>query len=95
MESQLAGDREHGGDQDALQRQQVEEGLFPLEDWDRSTPGRYALHLANSLHWCAITGSPPPMAPARARTDRHAAAARISRMVGATPLLDTLPSKAS
>jgi hypothetical protein len=67
MESELAGNREHSGRTDVLQRQQVEEGLFPLADWDRVHHGRYSIHLANSLHWCAITGSPPPMAPVRER----------------------------
>lgn len=67
MEPHLAGDREHHQELEALRRQQVEEGLFPLADWDRETHGRYSVHLANSLHWCAITGSPPPMAPARER----------------------------
>jgi len=74
IQSQLSGNQEHGTDPDALQRQHVEEGLFPLEDWEGSDPRRYSLHLANSLHWCAITGSPPPMAPARVRADRHTAA---------------------
>lgn len=50
---------------DALQRQAIEEGLFPLTDWDLRSPAAYALHLANSLHWCAITGGPPPTAPVR------------------------------
>jgi len=95
MESQLAGDREHGADHDALQRQPVEEGLFPIADWDRATPGRYALHLANSLHWCAITGGPPPMAPARGRFDRHAIAMDTSQMVEATPSPGPQPSRIS
>lgn len=69
MSAQLAGNREHHGGPDALQRQRIEEGLFPLDDWAAETPERYTLHLANSLHWCAITGSPPPMAPARMRID--------------------------
>ena len=71
MKDSLAANREHRGDQDVLQRQPVEEGLFPLDDWDRECPGRYTLHLANSLHWCAITGSPPPVAPSRFHTDRQ------------------------
>lgn len=50
---------------DALERQSIEEGLFPLTDWDVQSSGSYSLHLANSLHWCAITGGPPPMTPPR------------------------------
>ena len=96
MESQLAGDREHGGDPEALQRQQIEEGLFPLADWDRAKPGRYALHLANSLHWCAITGSPPPMAPSRrVATDPHETAMNTLQMAEAASMSGALPSKTS
>lgn len=63
--AELAGNQEQDTGKDALQRQRVEEGLFPIRDWDQSEPERYTMHLVNSLHWCAITGSPPPMAPAR------------------------------
>lgn len=93
MQSQLAGDREHGGDQDALRRQQIEEGLFPLSDWDISTAERYSLHLANSLHWCAITGSPPPVAPARARRDRGATTVETTQLTEAAPFWGALPSE--
>ena len=67
--TELAGNQEQATSQDALQRQRVEEGLFPLRDWNHSQPERYTMHLVNSLHWCAITGSPPPMAPARMSMD--------------------------
>jgi len=90
MESRLAGDRVQGTEKDALQRQQVEEGLFPMADWDRDTSGRYAVHLANSLHWCAITGSPPPMAPVRERhidTQTTLAAAMMPEPAVAASLL--------
>lgn len=53
---------------DALIRQKLEEGLFPIADWDVGTPTTYRLHLANSLHWCAITGGPPPTTAPRGRT---------------------------
>lgn len=90
LPAELAGEQEHCGDQDALQRQQIEEGLFPMADWDRDTTGRYNLHLANSLHWCAITGSPPPMAPARVRTDRQDAGTHSLQVEDlATPLTQT------
>lgn len=59
---------------DALERQSVEEGLFPLTDWDATATARYTLHLVNSLHWCAITGGPPPMAPVRLQSDHRSAA---------------------
>ena len=67
---------------DALERQSIEEGLFPLADWDVLSPGSYTLHLANSLHWCAITGGPPPMGPARLESNRRAAANGITRTAG-------------
>lgn len=70
IEDRLAGGRDHRGIEDALRRQRVEEGLYPLADWDGDSPSRYTLHLANSLHWCAITGSPPPMAPSRFDANR-------------------------
>lgn len=53
---------------DFLIRLRVEEGLFPLEDWAENAGTTYSLHLANSLHWCAITGAPPPTHQSRART---------------------------
>ncbi len=60
---------------DVLERRLTEEGLFPFEDWEHSACERYHVHLANSLHWCAITGSPPPMSPLKARPRRSATAA--------------------
>jgi hypothetical protein len=68
---ELAGNQEQHTGQDALQRQRVEEGLFPIRDWDQSDPEHYTMHLVNSLHWCAITGGPPPMSPARAVMDQE------------------------
>jgi hypothetical protein len=53
---------------DALIRQKLEEGLFPNTDWDTRESSRYCLHLANSLHWCAITGGPPPTTASRLRS---------------------------
>ena len=70
-QADLAGDRVQGEGEDALQKQRLEEGLFPVREWDQSQPERYTMHLVNSLHWCAITGSPPPMAPARMRPESH------------------------
>jgi len=52
---------------DALIRQRLEEGLFPISDWSIETESSYCLHLANSLHWCAITGAPPPTTAPRLR----------------------------
>lgn len=56
-------------DEDILQRQPLEDGLFPLADWKQEACDRFTLHLVNSLHWCAITGGPPPMAPPRPRPE--------------------------
>lgn len=53
---------------DALIQQRREEGLFPLEDWHQRVSESYCVHLANSLHWCAITGSPPVALAPHTRT---------------------------
>jgi hypothetical protein len=66
---QLLNARGPSSRSDALIRHKVEEGLFPIGDWDLGTPSKYRLHLANSLHWCAITGGPPPTTARRGRPD--------------------------
>ncbi len=46
-----------------LEPQRLNAHSFRHEDWDRETRARYSLHLANSLQWCSMTGSPPPSPP--------------------------------
>ena len=46
-----------------LEPQKVDGNPFRHEDWDREARASYSLHLANSLQWCAMTGSPPPSPP--------------------------------
>ncbi len=84
--AQLTASREHGADRDALERHEVEEGLFPVADWEPSSPGRYSLHLANSLHWCAITGSPPPVSPGRVHGASRHSAIDTSKLTGPVPM---------
>lgn len=57
-------DREPPGE---LQPQQLNRSFFRHEDWDREARSTYSIHLANSLQWCAMTGSPPPSPPLSAR----------------------------
>lgn len=52
---------------DLVVRQPTLQGLFRPDDWAIDTTERFSLRLANSLHWCAMTGSPPPVAPTRLR----------------------------
>ena len=82
--AELAGNRVQGNEEDALQRQRVEEGLFPVRDWQQAEPERYTMHLVNSLHWCAITGSPPPMAPSRMRPESQSGDSSLAEPVGET-----------
>jgi len=46
-----------------LEPQNLDGNPFRHEDWDREARSSYSLHLANSLQWCAMTGSPPPSPP--------------------------------
>lgn len=46
-----------------LEPQKIDANPFRHEDWDREAGAGYSLHLANSLQWCAMTGSPPPSPP--------------------------------
>jgi len=46
-----------------LEPQRLNGHSFRHEDWDRDTRASYSLHLANSLQWCSMTGSPPPSPP--------------------------------
>jgi len=46
-----------------LEPQKISGNSFRHEDWDREVRSSYSLHLANSLQWCAMTGSPPPSPP--------------------------------
>ena len=46
-----------------LEPQKLNGNPFRHEDWDRDARATYSLHLANSLQWCAMTGSPPPSPP--------------------------------
>jgi hypothetical protein len=48
---------------DELEPQKLDGNPFRHEDWDREARASYSLHLANSLQWCAMTGSPPPSPP--------------------------------
>ncbi len=55
------------GSRDELEPQQLKRNSFRHEDWDREARSTYSIHLANSLQWCAMTGSPPPSPPLSAR----------------------------
>jgi hypothetical protein len=59
---------------------------FDHRDWDREAKLGYSLHLANSLQWCAMTGSPPPSAPLSARM-----AAATAESAGNAPASTYLP----
>ena len=48
------------GSEPELEPQGIAGSRFRHEDWDRAARESYSLHLANSLQWCAMTGSPPP-----------------------------------
>jgi hypothetical protein len=87
----LAGDREQGARGDMLGRQRIEEGLFPLADWQIDAGRRYRLRLVNSLHWCAITGGPPATTPPGLRGSRWSDAAFMAPSRLAPVQLQTSP----
>jgi hypothetical protein len=59
-----ASDGQHDREpQTELAPQQWNRNPFCHEDWDRQSRSTYSIHLANSLQWCAMTGSPPPTPP--------------------------------
>jgi hypothetical protein len=64
------GSIEHGA-QAELEPQKLNRNSFRHEDWDREARSTYSIHLANSLQWCAMTGSPPPSPPLSARLATH------------------------
>lgn len=57
-----------------LEPQKLNGNPFRHEDWDREARASYSLHLANSLQWCAMTGSPPPSPPLSANLAARMAA---------------------
>lgn len=48
-------------------RQEIMRDPFGSEDWDLTQSSRCFVHIANSLVWRAITGSPPPTTPPTAK----------------------------
>lgn len=44
-------------------RQQIYDDPFGFADWDRDHVARCFVHVANSMVWQSITGSPPPTPP--------------------------------
>ncbi|MDX1577840.1 MAG: hypothetical protein R3266_05120, partial [Gemmatimonadota bacterium] len=48
-------------------RQEIYDDPYDPDEWDRENASRCFVHLANSLVWRAITGSPPPTTPPTAR----------------------------
>lgn len=64
------GSIEHGA-QAELEPQKLNGNSFRHEDWDREARSTYSIHLANSLQWCAMTGSPPPSPPLSAKLATH------------------------
>ena len=48
-------------------RQEIFDDRFRLEDWDTRHRARCFVHIANSMTWRAITGSPPPTVPPTAK----------------------------
>ena len=41
-------------------KQEIFEGPFGIDEWDRTAGSRCYVHMANSLVWEAITGEKPP-----------------------------------
>ena len=69
--------------QTELEPQRLNGNSFRHEDWDREARSSYSIHLANSLQWCAMTGSPPPSPPLSANLGTRMAESRDSQRLAA------------
>jgi hypothetical protein len=59
------GDTEHAS---THTKQTVVPSEYPLDVWDTEHTSRCFVHIMNSEHWHAVTGSPPPQPPVSAKT---------------------------
>lgn len=48
-------------------RQQIYDDPYDFDEWDTENASRCFVHIANSIVWQSITGSPPPHAPPTAK----------------------------